>query len=178
MPFAAALAAVLLCLLALPAAAQRPAARPAAHPVAANAPKSIGKFEDWQAATHAEGDQTVCYAFTRATSSSPVLPGRGEVVLTVTERTTPRDAVAMSAGFTYPPGTTVQMQVDGATQPFYTDKRNAFARDGKALLAAFGRARTASARSPGPRNMTVVDNFSLRGFAPAYAAILKACPVK
>ena len=159
-----------------PAVAQRPAAHPQARP--ANAPRSIGKFDDWQAATHTEGDQTVCYAFTRATASAPALPGRGEVVLTVTERVTPRDAVAMSAGFAYAAGAEVQMQVDGASHPFYTDKRNAFARDGKALVAAFAKARTVQAKSPGPRNAGVTDNFSLRGFSPAYAAIIKACPPK
>lgn len=170
---------VAACALPGAAAAQRPAAHPPARPAAAanpNAPKSIGKFEDWQAATHVEGDQTVCYAFTRASASAPALPGRGEVVLTVTERTTPRDAVAMSAGFSYAQGAEVQVQVDGAALPFYTDKRNAFARDGRAVVVAFGKARTAAARSPGPRNQTITDTFSLRGFTTAYAAIIKACP--
>ena len=46
------------------------AARPATHP-APTAPKAIGKFDDWTAATHQEGGQTVCYAFTRAATSTP-----------------------------------------------------------------------------------------------------------
>ena len=37
----------------------------------------------------------------RAKHSVPALPGRGEVVLTVTERPSGRDTVAISAGFTY-----------------------------------------------------------------------------
>ena len=168
------------------AAAQRPAthgpARPGPAPAstapAANGPKSIGKFDDWQAATHMEGDQTVCYAFTVASKSAPSLPGRGQVVLTVTERGAARDAVAMSAGFAYAGGAEVQMSVDGTNHPFYTDKRNAFAREGKALVSAFTKSRSAQAKSPGPRNSTVTDDFSLRGFSPAYAAITKACPPK
>ncbi len=66
-------------------------------------PKAIGRFEDWTAATNSEAGQTVCYAFVRATNSAPALPGRGDVVLTVTERPSGRDAVAISAGFPYPP---------------------------------------------------------------------------
>jgi hypothetical protein len=160
--------------LALPASAE-PRKTVAAHP-AASGPKSIGKFEDWTAATHSESGQTVCYAFTRVQSSSPPLPGRGAVVLTVTERGSGRDAVAIEAGFAYPANATVTLQVDQTGLEFYTSGRNAFARDGKAAVTAFGKAGRAIAKSPGPKEVT--DTFSLRGFGQAYAAIVKACPAK
>jgi hypothetical protein len=168
--------AVLAC-LAIPALAQAP--KPSAHPPAAAAvaaPKKLGAFEDWIAATHQEAGVTVCYAFTYVAHSVPALPGRGEVVLTVTERPTGRDEVALSAGFAYAPGATVTVQVDQAGLDFYTAQRNAFARDGKAVIAALQKGKEAQARSPGPRNTAVVDTFSLRGFSAAYAAIAKACP--
>ena len=152
-----------------------PAAKPAAS---AAGPKAIGKFDDWTAATHQEAGTTVCYAFTRAQSSSPALPGRGPVILTVTERPTGRDTVAMEVGFTFAPNATTTVQVDQTGLEFYTDKRNAFARDGKAAVTAFGKGSRAIARSPGPKDTTVTDTFSLKGFAPAYAAIVKACPAK
>ena len=63
-------------LLALPATAETNKPAPAKH-ATADSPKSIGKFDDWTAATHKEAGQTVCYAFTRAQSSAPSLPGRG-----------------------------------------------------------------------------------------------------
>ncbi len=71
---------LLLLALATPAVAQplhKPPEKPAA--AAAAAPKEIGKFDDWIAATHQEAGQTVCYAFTRARHSAPALPGRGDV---------------------------------------------------------------------------------------------------
>jgi hypothetical protein len=161
------------------AAPAKKAAHPAEKPAAsANAPKAIGKFDDWTAATHQEAGANVCYAFTRAQSSSPALPGRGPVILTVTERPTGRDTVAMEVGFTFAPNATTTVQVDQTGLEFYTDKRNAFARDGKAAVTAFGKGARAIARSPGPKEATVTDTFSLRGFAPAYAAIVKACPPK
>ena len=170
---------LLAALGATPAFAQprpaRPAPHPAAHPAPA-APRAIGKFEDWTAATHQEAGLTVCYAFTRAATSSPPLQGRGDVVLTVTERPGgARDAVAISAGFAYAPNAEVALQIDGANQSFYTSQRSAFARDGRAVVGAFERARQAVAKSPGPRNSTITDTFNLRGFSPAYAAINKAC---
>ena len=86
--------------LAIPLVAQAQPKRPAAEK-AAPGPKELGKFDDWIAATHQESGQTVCYAFVRAKNSVPALPGRGEVVLTVTERPSGRDTVAISAGFPF-----------------------------------------------------------------------------
>jgi invasion protein IalB len=140
-------------------------------------PKKIGVFEDWTAATSKEAGQTVCYAFTRVASSSATLSGRGDVVLTVTERTGGRDAVAISAGFAYAANATVSAVVD--QQPpldFYTAQRSAFARDGHAAVQAFLKGKQLVATSPGPKGVQVADTFSLKGFNAAYAAIVKACP--
>jgi len=162
-------------LLALPAAAQAPH-KPAATPIPG--PKELGKFDDWIAATHQESGQNTCYAFVRAKHSTPTLPGRGEVVLTVTERPAIRDTVAISAGFTYPKDAAVTMQVDTTGLDFYTAQSSAFARDGKSAVAAFQKSDQALGRSPGPKGGQVVDTFSLRGFSAAYAAITKACPAR
>ncbi len=141
-------------------------------------PKRIGVFDDWQAATNQEAGQPVCYAFSRPAASTPAVPGRGDVVLTVTERSGGRDAVALTAGFAYPANAEMEMSAEGVTLPFYTAGRSAFARDGRAAVALFNRGRQAVARSPGPRGQAVSDTFSLRGFAQAYAAIVKACPAR
>jgi hypothetical protein len=168
-----------LAVLLAPAAAlaqAKPA--PAQPPAAAKAdgPKSIGTFQDWQAATHTEGGQTVCYALTRAKTAGAV-PGRGEVVLTVTHRPNLRDAVAISAGFAYAANAEVKVEAGQAVLDFYTAQRSAFAREGAKTVAAFNRVQQATAKSPGPRG-PVADTFSLKGFTQAYAAITKACPPK
>ncbi len=182
------LALVMPVLLAIPAAAETakpspakaPAApaKPAAPAAPTNGPKQVGKFDDWTAATHQESGTTVCYAFTRVQSSAPSVAGRGPVIITITQRPTLRDAVAIEAGFAYADKAAVKVQVDQTKLDFYTDKRNAFARDGKAVATVFAKGSKAIARSPGPHNAEVVDTFSLKGFSPAYAAINKACPPK
>ena len=159
-----------------PRQATAPATTPAPAPAKPDGPKSIGTFQDWQAATHTEGGQTVCYALVRAKPAGNV-PGRGEVVLTVTQRPALRDAVAISAGFTYAVNAEVKVAAGAANLDFYTAQRSAFARSGAAAVAAFGRAPQATAKSPGPRG-EVADIFSLKGFSAAYAAINKACPPK
>ncbi len=179
---------ILIVLVALPAfAATHPkhTSKPT-HPApkaapASVAPKSIGTWDKWAAATHPEGGQLVCYAFTRATSSTPAIPGRDDVVLTVTERPGSRDAVAISAGYAYPKDAPrdagVEAQVEGTKLPFYTAGRSAFARDDKAAVAAFQKGREVVVHAPAPKGQ-VTDNFSLRGFSGAYAAIIKECPAK
>ena len=162
--------------MAQPKPAPKPAAKPAA---AANTPKLIGKFDDWKAATHVEAGQTVCYAFTTAQSSVPSVAGRGDVNLTITERPqTTRDAVAISAGFSYPPNSAVAVSADSVAMEFYTAKASAFAREGGAAVQAFLKAKQVLARSPNPKGGTVTDQFSTKGLTAAYAAINKACPAK
>lgn len=169
----AATVAVLSC-SAFAARPAHPAAAKTAHSAPPAVPRSIGKFDDWTAATHQEAGQTVCYAFTRAATSSPALPGRGDVVLTVTQRPGgTRDAVAISAGFAYAANAQVQVQIEQTLIEFYTAQRSAFAPDGHAAVSALERGNKAVAKSPA-RSATVTDTFSLRGFSPAYAAINKA----
>ena len=153
---------------ALSAEVKRPTVPAGAH--------SIGKFDDWTAAVNAEGGQSMCYAFTRVSASRPAIKGRGDVVLTVTERAGGRDVVAISAGFAFQPNATVQVAADTTTFDFYTSTRSAFAPDGRAAVAAFARAHGLAVRSVAPKGGPVVDQFSLRGFSAAYAAIQKACP--
>ena len=153
-----------------------PAPDPRAAEKRTGGPKSIGKFDDWTAATHQEAGQMVCYAFTRAQSSAPAVAGRGQVILTVTQRASGRDAVALEAGFTFAPNAAVIVQADQTGLEFYTAQRNAFARNGRAAVSAFESAGRAIARSPGPREAKITDTFSLKGFKAAYTAVSKACP--
>ena len=172
------LLACLTLLLVAPAAAQVSAVAKehSAADKKKNGPKSLGQFDDWIAATHQEAGKTVCYAFTRARSSSPALKGRGGVVLTVTQRPSRRDDVAIEAGFTFNQGAFVTVQADQTGLEFYTSQRAAFGRNGHAAVVAFQKAARAVATSPGPHEAKVTDTFSLKGFSAAYAAITKACP--
>ncbi len=150
----------------------------AAAPAASNGPNPapLGVFADWTAATYVQGGQTVCYAFTRPTSSTPALPGRGQVLLSVTERSGARDEAALSAGFAYAKGAQVTVTVGRTSLALYTAGDAAFARDGAAAVRVFKIGYTAVAHSPNPHGGTVTDSFSLRGFTDAYNAIVKACP--
>jgi invasion protein IalB len=160
-------AAALLALLALPALAQQ-------RPPAAAGPSRIGSFQDWTAASYQEGGQRICYAFARASRSDPARSG---VILTVTHRSQGRDQVAINAGYAFPRNAEVTVTVGATELPFYTGGSNAFARDGRAAVAAFRNGATAASRGPGPNGRgTATDSFSLSGFSAAYDAISRECP--
>jgi hypothetical protein len=141
-----------------------------------SAPHLLIKAEAWTAATHLENGQATCYAFTRAISSRPALPGRGPVILTVTERPSGRDTVAISAGFAFSANATANILAGPDSIELYTAQAAAFARDGRAAVTAFRTQGQISAHLPGPNNTPVVDIFTLHGFNTAYAAIQNACP--
>jgi hypothetical protein len=166
-------------LAAVPAVAPAPTAPRVDHasvPTRVWSPVPIGRFGDWQAATHQESGRTVCYALTYATSSQPLFQGRGHVVLTVAMRPRNRDAVAILLGYSVLPHAAASVQAGGKRLHFYLEGRSAFAPHGHDAVLALAAGKQAVGRFPGPRGLTLTDVFSLNGFAAAYAAIVKACP--
>jgi len=143
---------------------------------ASAAPRALGSFQDWTAATHMEAGKKVCYAFTRA-SRSEGAGNRQNVILTVTHRQQGRDQVALRAGYTYARNAEVEVKVGSNDLPFYTAQDNAFAREGAKAVAAFRNGASAVATGPGPQGRgTATDTFSLSGFSAAYDAISRECP--
>ena len=158
----------LAALVTVPALAQQ---RGGAQPAG---PRKLGDFSDWTAAVHTESGQKVCYAFTRASRTDPQRDG---VILTVTHRSQSRDQVALTARYAYPRNAAVVVAVGQTQLQFYTSGESAFARDGRASVAAFRNGANATARGPraGGRG-TATDTFSLSGFSSAYDAISRECP--
>jgi hypothetical protein len=146
---------------------------------AADGPAALGpnqgKFGDWTAATYGAGANKICYAFTDAAHSDPVMKKRGTVMLTVTERPGVQDEVTLAAGYAYPASAAVQLSVGKANISFYTQGENAFTISGADAISAFKNGATAEAAGPGPHGHKVTDDFSLTGFSGAYAAITAAC---
>jgi len=168
-----ALALLLRCHGAATAAGAQPGAQRVWSPVL------IGHYGDWSAATHQEAGQTICYAYSFAKASQPVLVGRGRVVLTVTRRPgarpAARDAVAITLGYQVLPHAGASVRAGGKKLGFYLEGRSAFAPHGADAVAAFAAGREAVGQFPGPRGVTLSDHFSLTGFAAAYAAMAQKC---
>ncbi len=156
-------------MLALPAAAQPAPAQP----------RKLGQFQSWTAAVHTEAGHKICYAFARASKAEGVVNRpANQVLLTVTHRPQGRDAVALRAGYAYPRNAEVRVQVGSTEFTFYTSGTDGHARDGAAAVRAFRGGREVQARGAGPNNRGAAsDTFALAGFAQAYDAISRECPV-
>lgn len=143
-------------------------------------PERLGTHGAWTAAKHQEGGQTVCYAFTRASSSQGAPSNRVTVTLTVTHRPTGRDQVAVSVGYPLPRSAESVLTVAAAEfRSYAVVGSSAFFQNGAQLIAAFRGGREAVARSPGPPGrQPVSDTFSLTGFSAAYQAISRECPAR
>lgn len=161
-------------LLAMPAVAQQ------ARPSQTARPTRMGEFQAWTAATHQENGQKICYAFTRARSAEGV-PGReaNNVLLLITHRPGGRDQVAARVGYPYARGAEPKLVVGSNELPFYVSADTAFARDGRAVVAALRNGREATLRGPGPNGRgQAADVFPLAGFTSAYDAISRECPAR
>ena len=163
-----------LALMAIPAAAAPKSATPAPAAATSAAPKELGRFKNWIAAAYSENGHQICYLFTRAGNEDPAT-GTGPV-LSVTDRPSGRNQVAISGGPAYPKDAEMTVQVDQAGLDFYTSGHDAFARDNNAATAAFSHGLTALARVPGAHGAETSLTFNLAGFTLAHDAVEKACP--
>ncbi len=163
-----------LALMAIPAAAAPKSSTPTPAAAGSTAPKELGRFQNWIAATYSENGHEICYAFTRAGNEDPAT-GTGPV-LSVTDRPSGRNQVAIGGGPTYPKDAEMTVQVDQAGLDFYTSGHDAFARDNNAATAAFSRGLTAVARAPAAHGAETTLTFNLAGFTLAHDAVEKACP--
>ena len=149
-----------------------------AQPRAAPAPRALGTFQGWTAATHTENGVKVCYAFARSSRSEGV-PGRNAntVSLLVTHRPNGRDQVAIRSAYTFGRGAELRLVIGQTDLPAYTSQDSAFLRDGRAAVTAMRGGREALARAPGPGGRGMAqDIFPLAGFTAAYDAITRECP--
>jgi hypothetical protein len=155
-------------------------AKPTTHPEPTHhtAARAIARFGDWQVAVHQEAGAPVCYAFVRARSTSVIIPGRGDVVLTVTQRPGAKPAVAITTGFKLSGHLDGLVLAGTEKLAFYIAGRSAFARHGQDAVTAFATADRALARFPAPKGGEVTDSFSLKGFAAAYAKLGAGCPAQ
>jgi hypothetical protein len=162
-----------LALIATAPAFAEPGKPPQHH---AGAPSLLGQYNQWILATRAEADAKTCFIFTRAEAAPQHIPGRGDVILSVTRRPGRHDVVALSAGFVLAGHEDAPLQAGQTRMLFYIAGRSAFAHDNQAAIATFNHEISVTAHLNGPRGISATDHFSLRGFNGAYAALAKACP--
>lgn len=152
----------------------------AAAPAAAQTPKLIGSFQEWDAFSYTDQGARVCYIAASPADSEPKNVRRGDVYFMVTHRKADKVAgeVSVFTGYTYKESSAVAVTVGAERYELFTQGESAWLRDAaaeKKLVEAMIRGTTLVVRGVSSRNTKTTDRYSLLGFTAAYKAIGRAC---
>ena len=153
-----------------------------ALPAAADSPRLIGKYVDWDAFSGFEDGKLVCYMATKPKDMKPKNVNRGEVYMMVTYRPAANvdGEVSIYTGYTYEDESKVDVTIGDDPFVLFTYEDTAWARDkagDKALVRAMIKGTKMTAKGVSNRETTTIDTYSLRGFTAANKAVRKACKI-
>ena len=147
---------------------------------AAQEPKSLGKFDSWEAFAEPGGGGKVCYAAALPRQSKNAPAGRGRAYSMLSNHPADKSfgVIGFTAGFALKKGSPAMLQIGATKFELYAVGDTAWARDDKAVVAALAKARSATFVGIPAKGDPVADNYALDGFADARAAIDKECGAK
>ena len=143
------------------------------------AQQTLGSFQDWTAFSDG-AERRTCYIGSVPKKKEGAYTVRGETYVLATHRPGEKvfGEVSVEAGYTYKPGSEVEITVDGQNFKLFTQGGNAWAYDEKgdrALLEAMRAGRQMVVKGTSSRGTLTTDTYSLAGFSAALQSIDKAC---
>ena len=166
-------------MLAIPVAGIVGALMAVATSALAAPPKPIGKTAEFVAYRYEEEGGVACYVVTRPDRSGKH-PARGEVYALITHRPDQpsRNVISITAGYTYKPGSKVNLQVGRQTFVLFTKDDTAWARDqamDTAIAQAIRTSLTMTVEGISDRDIRTTDIYDLDGSNRALNIIDRAC---
>jgi hypothetical protein len=151
-----------------------------AVPARADIAKSLGTSGAWRSYMYASGTGKVCYATSQPKTSRFAPDHRGDVRLTVSDRTDDRSVgvISVTEGYPFKKDASAELDVDGVKFDLYTSDDSAWAHDDKAVVQAMLKGTTTTVYGVPAKGWQSVDTYSLDGFAKAFAEVGRACGVK
>jgi invasion protein IalB len=143
------------------------------------AQQTLGSFQDWTA--FADGsERRICYIGSVPKKKEGNYTVRGDTYVLATHRPGEKvfGEISVEAGYSYKPGSEVEISIDGQTFKLFTQGGNAWAYDEKAdraLLDAMRAGRQMVVKGTSTRGTLTTDTYSLAGFSAALQSIDKAC---
>lgn len=153
-----------------------------APPAWAQGPKALGTFGAWAAYEAQAPGGKLCYMVAKPTKEEGKYKVRGDVRAFITHRPADnaRDVFSYEAGYTYKPGSNVQVTIGDQAFTLFTHENMAWAKDpdaDEALARAIAKGSKMVVRGTSSRGTLTTDTFSLKGTSDAYKAISGACNV-
>jgi invasion protein IalB len=146
---------------------------------ASAAQQTLGSFQDWTAFTDGS-ERRICYIGSVPKKKEGNYTVRGDTYVLATHRPGEKvfGEISVEAGYSYKPGSEVEIIVDGQSFKLFTQGGNAWAYDEKAdraLLDAMRSGRQMVVKGTSTRGTLTTDTYSLTGFSAALQSIDKAC---
>lgn len=143
------------------------------------AQQTLGSFQDWTAFTDGS-ERRICYIGSVPKKKEGNYTARGDTYVLATHRPGEKvfGEISVEAGYSYKPGSEVEISIDGQTFKLFTQGGNAWAYDEKAdraLLDAMRAGRQMVVKGTSTRGTLTTDTYSLAGFSAALQSIDKAC---
>lgn len=143
------------------------------------AQQTLGSFQDWTAFTDGS-ERRICYIGSVPKKKEGNYTVRGDTYVLATHRPGEKvfGEISVEAGYSYKPGSEVEISIDGQTFKLFTQGGNAWAYDEKAdraLLDAMRAGRQMVVKGTSTRGTLTTDTYSLAGFSAALQSIDKAC---
>lgn len=150
---------------------------------AQNTPKLIDVFGKWEAYTYSEDGQKVCYMGSQPISAKGNYTKRGKIYVMVTHRPALKllNEVSFITGYTYKPGSDVDLRIDSKKFKLFTHDDSAWAvnsEEDRKLVRSMKAGSKMVVVGYSSRGTKTTDTYSLSGFTAAYNAISKACNAK
>lgn len=153
--------------------------------VAQESTNRVATMTDWNVFTEpAEGTAAECWGVSvpketvNTRDGQPVSVRRGDILLFVTFRPGKPGEISFTGGYPFAEGSTVEVQIDGATFQMFSDGEWAWpgsAEEDARLLAALKAGTSATLTGRSGKGTQTVDTFSLRGFTAAMEDAAKRC---
>jgi hypothetical protein len=143
-------------------------------------PERVSVSQNWSVYRIGAGAGRECFVHARPVKSEGKYTQRGEVMVQVSNRPAQRvrDEVSFTAGYTFKPGSLLEVEIDGRRFELFTHEDRAYARDAatdRALAEAMRRGQSMVVRGTSSRGTLTTDRYSLAGFSRAHQGLDKAC---
>ena len=149
---------------------------------AAQTPKQIGSFKDWDAYAYTDKGKKVCYVASAPLESEPDNVRRGEIFFLVTHRPAGKitDEVNVYLGYPIKADSSIKVEVEGQEFDLEVQGENAWTKsvdEDIKLVAAMIKGNELLVRGESQRGTRTVDRYSLVGFTAAHQTIDKSCGI-
>ena len=147
--------------------------------VAANTPRSTGKYKNWESFTAETDKGKICFAQTVPTKRAPASIKREKSKLFVTFRPSEniKDEVSMTSGHDYK-SSTVTASSGKKRYSFFSQKNFAWLLDDqeeKNFIKLMKRATNVIVKARTTKGAETTDHYSMMGFTKAYNTAKKTC---